>query len=170
MEEREIERLFREHYLDMYKLAQRYLYDKEECKDIVSDVFANLVHQQARMIPETIRQYLMMSVRNRCINAINQKKLRDRIKQLYVLENLSDSADGNANSAFSEEEERKRRQHEFIQHHLSQQDKDIFRMRFIQEMPYQEMMEVTGISRMAIYKHLTHIIQQIEEHFKPKNK
>lgn len=73
MEEREIERLFREHYLDMYKLAQRYLYDKEECKDIVSDVFANLVHQQTRMIPEIMRQYLMMSVRNRCINAINQK-------------------------------------------------------------------------------------------------
>lgn len=170
MEEKEIERLFKAHYLDMYRFAQHYLYDKEECKDVVGDVFATLVHHKEKMLPETIRQYLMMSVRNRCINVIKQKKLRDRIKQLYALKSLSDSADRNANSAFSEEEERKHRLHDFIQHHLSQQDKDIFRMRFIQEMSYQEMMEVTGISRMAIYKHLTRIIQQIEEHFKPKNK
>lgn len=95
MEEREIERLFREHYLDMYKLAQYYLYDKEECKDVVSDVFV------------------------------------------------------------------------FI---ISPQDKDIFRMRFIDEMSYQEMMDVTGISRMAIYKHLSRTINLIKEHLKNKNK
>lgn len=169
MEEREIERLFREHYLDMYKLAQHYLYNKEECKDIVSDVFANLVHQQARMIPETMRQYLMMSVRNRCINAINQKKLRDKLKHLYAYEELPKSEDPNP-SVSDQEEERRHQLHDFINHHLSPQDKDIFRMRFIDEMSYQEMMDVTGISRMAIYKHLSRTINQIKEHFKNKNK
>lgn len=169
MEEREIERLFREHYLDMYKLAQRYLYDKEECKDIVSDVFANLVHQQMRMIPETIRQYLMMSVRNRCINAINQKKLRDKIKHLYAYEELPKSEDTNSENS-SWEEERTHQIHDFINHHLSPQDKDIFHMRFIDEMSYQEMMDVTGISRMAIYKHLSRTFNLIKEHFYHKDK
>lgn len=43
-------------------------------------------------------------------------------------------------------------------------------MRFIDEMSYQEMMDVTGISRMVIYKHLSRTINLIKEHFYHKDK
>lgn len=170
MEEKEMEQLFREHYLGMYRLAKSYLYDTEESKDVVSEVFASLAHSPKRMIPETTQQYLMMSVRNRCLNIIKQKKLRERIIHLYAMEQEDRPAIGLHSSIENEMEERKQRIHDFIGRNLSQQDQKIFRMRFIDEMSYQEIMNVTGTSRMAVYKHLARTIHLIKEHFNPTSK
>lgn len=170
MEEKEMELLFRQHYLDMYRLAKSYLYDTEESKDVVSEVFSSLAHNQKTMLSETIQQYLMMSVRNRCLNIIKQKKLRERIIHLYSMEQEDRQVIGLHPSPESEMEERKQRIHDFIKRNLSQQDQDIFRMRFIDEMSYKEIMKVTGTSRMAIYKHLSRAINLIKEHFNPTNK
>ncbi len=164
MEEKVIEQLFKEHYLDMYKLARSLLYDPEESKDVVSDIFASLVNTEMVIVPETIRQYLMMSVKNRCFNIIKQKSPRDRIIHLYALEHESHPV------MEHEGEERKQRLHDFIHHQLSTQDQELFRMRFIEEMSYKEMMKATGISRMAIYKHLSRTINLIKEHFNPNDK
>ncbi len=164
MEEKVIEQLFKEHYLDMYKLARSLLYDPEESKDVVSDIFASLVNTQKVIVPATIRQYLMTSVRNRCLNIIKQKSLRDRIIHLYALENESHPMSEH------EDEERQQRLNDFINSQLSAQDKELFRMRFVEEMSYQEMMKVTGISRMAIYKHLSRTINLIKGHFNPNDK
>ena len=43
MKEIEIERLFRQHYDRMIRLARTMLYDDEESRDVVSEVFATLV-------------------------------------------------------------------------------------------------------------------------------
>lgn len=170
MEEKEMEQLFRQHYLGMYKLAKSYLYDTEESKDVVSEVFASLAHCHKTMIPETIQPYLMMSVRNRCLNIIKQKKLRERIIHLYSMEQEDRKVIGFHSTLENEEEERRQRIHDFVDRNLSPQDQNIFRMRFIDEMSYQEIMQVTGISRMAVYKHLSRTINLIKEHFNPTNK
>lgn len=169
MEEKEMEQLFRQHYLGMYRLAKSYLYDTEESKDVVSEVFASLAHSQKSMIPETTKQYLMMSVRNRCLNIIKQKKLRERIIHRYSMEQEDRQAIGLHSSQENEMEERKQRIHDFIDRNISQQDQDIFRMRFNDEMSYQEIMKATGTSRMAVYKHLSRTINLIKEHFNPTN-
>ena len=170
MEEKEMEQLFRQHYIGMYRLAKSYLYDTEESKDVVSEVFASLYHSQKTMKAETIQQYLMMSVRNRCLNIIKQKKLRERIIHLYSMEQEERQAIGLHSSLESEMEERRHRIHDFIERNLSQQDQEIFRMRFIDEMSYHEIMKVTGTSRMAVYKHLSRTINLIKEHFNPTSK
>ena len=40
MTKREIENLFKTHYTRMYRLAASILYDEDESKDVVSEVFA----------------------------------------------------------------------------------------------------------------------------------
>jgi hypothetical protein len=35
-----IERIFKRYYEKMYNLAESIIYDEEECKDIVSDIFS----------------------------------------------------------------------------------------------------------------------------------
>ena len=44
MTQKEIETLFRQHYAAMYRLARTILYDADESKDVVSDVFVRLLH------------------------------------------------------------------------------------------------------------------------------
>ena len=64
----DIERLFRQHYERMYRLARTILYDADECRDVVSDVFEHLLREDTVLLPDTEEAYLLRSVRNRCLN------------------------------------------------------------------------------------------------------
>ena len=64
MKKKEIEILFRRLYGQMIRLAKRILYDDEESRDVVSEVFATLI--RVDILPQNIEGYLMTSVRNRC--------------------------------------------------------------------------------------------------------
>ena len=66
MKTKEIEWLFRQHYNQMIQLARMMLYDDEESRDVVSEVFAALV--KTDIVPRNVENYLMTSVRNRCRN------------------------------------------------------------------------------------------------------
>ena len=48
MKTNEIEILFRQHYNQMIQLARMMLYDDEESRDVVSEVFATLVKTDIR--------------------------------------------------------------------------------------------------------------------------
>ena len=41
----EFEKIYRRHYAQMYRLARVMLYNSQESKDVVSDVFAQLLHR-----------------------------------------------------------------------------------------------------------------------------
>ena len=56
MTQREIEILFRQHYAQMTRLAGTLLYDDEEARDVVSEVFAALI--KADIAPKNIEGYL----------------------------------------------------------------------------------------------------------------
>ena len=40
-----IQRLFMQHYAKMLRVARTILYDEQESKDVVSDIFAGLLHR-----------------------------------------------------------------------------------------------------------------------------
>ena len=84
MKKEDIERLFRQHYAQMTRLARTLLYDDEEARDVVSEVFATLI--KADIAPMEIERYLLTSVRNRCLNLIEHKSVRAKFEQVYTLE------------------------------------------------------------------------------------
>ena len=51
MTKREIENLFKTHYTRMYRLAASILYDEDESKDVVSEVFARLMDSDVTLRP-----------------------------------------------------------------------------------------------------------------------
>ena len=60
-----IEQLFRQHYLRMYQLARVLLKDDAASKDVVSEVFAQILADDVVLVPGSEDGYLMRSVRNR---------------------------------------------------------------------------------------------------------
>ena len=58
MKAKEIERFFRQHYDRMIQLARMMLYDDEESRDVVSEVFATLV--KTDIMPRNVEHYLRM--------------------------------------------------------------------------------------------------------------
>ena len=86
--EKDIEQMFRRHYEKMYNLARCILSDDDESKDVVSEVFTQILADDLVLLPESEEGYLMRSVRNRCLNLIAHKSVKERVARL-----LTDDAD-----------------------------------------------------------------------------
>ena len=86
-----IEQLFRQHYLRMYQLARVLLKDDAASKDVVSEVFADVLDGKTQLgldnetitsdspLPSTnAGSYLLVCVRHKCLNLLSRKKMKDR--------------------------------------------------------------------------------------------
>ncbi len=159
MEKKEISTLFRQYYGRMYGMAVSILYDEQESKDVVSDIFERLLESDTVLLPDTVEHYLLTSVRNSCLKRISQKTNRQRIAMLYASEQQM--------AASPEEDELRLEQMlHFAKTHLTPHQQCIFKMRFLGGMKYGEIGEELGISRVAVWKHLSNITKMIKEQFK----
>lgn len=159
MDNKDIEALFRQYYNRMYRMAVSILYDEQESKDVVSDIFGRLLVSDVKLLSGTVQHYLLMSVRNSCLKRIAQKTIRQRIAQHYVSEQqLAETPE--------KDEQRLERMIEFAKTHLTPRERRIFKMRFLGGMKYEEIGEELGISRVTVWKHLSRITTIIREQFK----
>ena len=159
MDNKKIEVLYRQYYSRMYRMAVSILYDEQESKDVCSDIFGRLLVSDVRLLPDTAQHYLLTSVRNSCLKRIAQKTIRQRIAQHYVSEQqLAESPEN--------DEQRLERMIYFAKTHLSPREQRIFKMRVLGGMKYEEIGEELGISRVAVWKHLSRITIVIREQFK----
>lgn len=149
-----IEQLFRQHYAQMTRLAMTLLYDEEESRDVVSEVFATLL--KTDIAPKNIESYLLMSVRNRCLNMIEHKSVRAKFEQAYTIEMKSQSQ--------SDDEDQLKQLMAYAEQHLSPKTLRVFRMRHLQGMKYQEIADQLGISRVMVYKYLSQAMEIIREY------
>ena len=154
----EIQILFRRHYGQMLRLAKRMLYDDEESRDVVSEVFATLI--RADILPQNKEGYLMASVRNRCVNLLEHKDVRAKFERAYTLEMKREGPEDDDNSV----EQRLQQIMSYAKHYLTGQALMVFRMRHIDGMKYQEIADQLGISRVMVYKHLAKAMTTIREY------
>ena len=87
LEQRTLERLFRQNYSEMIHLARVLLGNDEEAEDVVQDIFLRVADSD---VPPKSDSYLRIAVRNACQNRIRQMQLHDKVKGLMP---ISDEAD-----------------------------------------------------------------------------
>ena len=162
MKENEIEQLFRQHYAQMAKLARTMLYDDEEARDVVSEVFAALIRSD--IVPVNIKNYLLTSVRNRCLSILEYKSVRAKFEQAYTLEMKSASQPAEEGGGEYQSSDRLRNLMTYAEQNLTKQTLRVFRMRHLQGMKYQDIADELGISRVMVYKHLTQAMEKIKEY------
>lgn len=83
-QEKDIERMFRQHYEKMYNLARSILSDDDESKDVVSEVFTTILADDIVLMPESEEGFLMRSVRNQCLNQIAHKGVKEKVAKLLI--------------------------------------------------------------------------------------
>lgn len=162
MKENEIEQLFRQHYAQMAKLARTMLYDDEEARDVVSEVFAALIRSD--IVPVNIKNYLLTSVRNRCLSILEHKSVRAKFEQAYTLEMKSASQPAEEGGGEYQSSDRLRNLMTYAEQNLTKQTLRVFRMRHLHGMKYQDIAVELGISRVMVYKHLTQAMEKIKEY------
>jgi len=159
MTKEEFENIYRQHYAKMYRLARTMLYDVDESKDVVSDIFARLLREKYQPQQSQMEGYLMTAVLNRCRDVISHKSIRKRVEKLF----LQESMQGHIISM--NDDDRLERLMQFIEAELPPLSQLIFRLRFLREMSYEEVAQATGVSKVTVYNHLSQSLQRIKEHF-----
>ena len=158
MERHHVERLFRQYYRRMYTLSCSLLYDRQESEDVVSEVFASLLEVDTQLLPASTEGYLMAAVRNRCLKRLRDKSNRERIIHLYSCEMQENNW---------EEDERRLVQLRHLAHTLlTSQELRLFTLRYLDGKDYKAICAEMGISRIAVWKHLSHIVKVLKENVK----
>ena len=142
----------------MYCLARVMLYDPQESKDVVSEVFVRLLRDGQMPAAGKTEGYLMTAVRNRCRDVLAHKTVRERVEKLFLqdVEYIADTS----------YDDRLERLMQFVDAELPPLSQQIFRLRFLCEMSYEEVAQQVGVSKVTVYNHLSQSLQRIREHFK----
>jgi len=157
MKRETIKRLFIQHSTKMQRVARTLLYDEQESEDVVSDIFERLLRGTTVLIPDTEERYLLTSVRNQCLKRLRQETI------------INDTSYPDALDDSDADDERLTDIVEFVVGHLTPQEQRIFSLRFTDGCSYEDIAATEGISRVAVWKHLSHIITEIKRKFNPRS-
>ena len=158
------EQIYRKHYPKMYRLARTMLYDADESKDVVSEVFVKLLRADIAPQEDKMEAYLMTSVRNKCRDVLRSKSVRQRVEQLFEVEVRQSQA------TTASDDERLERLNAFMDSELPPLSKQIMKLRFLEEMTYDDVAEALGVERTTVYRHLTKSIEKIKTYFNETTK
>ena len=157
----EFEQIFRHHYDGMFRLARRMLGNDAESKDVVSDVFAQLLRSQTDLRTDTLQAYLLTLTRNRCINLLVYRQREQAVQvELKPL--------GQELPQEDDEQEQLDALHQFIDSQLPPLSQQILRLRYQQGLKYREIAETLGVSEVTVHNHLSQSLKQMKDHFKAK--
>lgn len=163
-----IEQLFRQHYAAMYGVAMALMKDEATAKDVVSDIFTDILHDRITILQESTpeesvrtRSYLLQCVRNRCLNILAHLQVRDRVHRLITLETSPSIAPAEPHTDHLDAVL------DYMEHQLSPRVLQVMTLRFKEKKKYREIAEQLEISEVAVYKHLSQGIKKLKEQFNP---
>ncbi|MDY3968992.1 sigma-70 family RNA polymerase sigma factor [uncultured Prevotella sp.] len=109
-------------------------------------------------MPESEEGFLMRSVRNRCLNLIAHKGVKEKVAKLLI-----DDTD----VILSDETDERLEQLLLLIEDLEPPIRQlIFRLRYLQEKSYQEVADEVGVSKVTVFNHLSKAMDWIKEQFK----
>ena len=157
-DQKKLEKLFRQHYRQMYRLATMLLHDDAESKDVVHDIFAHLLRESQDLREETAEHYLLTSVRNRCLNVIRSRQIQERVEHLYLLD-----LDTTITPTERLEEELKAL-YQGVGELEPPACRDIIMQHFRDGITFKEIARRQGVSETTVYKHLRRALHQLRTH------
>ena len=158
-DQKKLEKLFKQHYRQMYRLATILLHDDAESKDVVHDIFAHLLRNSQDLREDTAESYLLTSVRNRCLNVIRSRQIQERVEHLYLLD-LDTITPA----------ERLEEELEALYKGIDQLEppvcRDIIMQHFRDGITFKEIANRLGVSETTVYKHLRRALNQLRTQLK----
>lgn len=133
----------------MHRMAMLILRDEDVARDIVHDVFESLLNAS---LTDVSVQYLLRAVRNRCLNHLRSLSMRERIREIYALdESEIDQEDWPDDETIA-------KIHSTVANDLTDACRRVVELRFTEGKSYKEIAAALGVSEVAVYKHLRHAI------------
>ena len=150
-----IELLFRKHYGRMLLTARTLLRNQEEAEDVVGDVFETLMYSQQELDMNHVESFLLVSVRNTCLNRIHHRMAAERARRQQTQEAAEEAyAELPLDDIL-----------DYIANELKPQTKQVMMLRYNEGKKYADIASDLGISRVAVYKHLNKALKILKKQF-----
>ncbi len=168
LDKRILEQLFRQNYSEMIHLARVLLGDDGEAEDVVQDIFLRIADSDilrpkglsVARIPPKNDSYLLIAVRNACLNRIRQMQLHEQVKNLLPIEDETDLQPIDIQLEQLEDIS------VFVDEQLEEPHRSIFHLRFDEDLTIAEIARRLSLNPNTAYKYLYQSIQKIRNHFK----
>ena len=154
------ERLFKDSYPLMYRMAFSMVENADDAKDAVNQVFTQMWKGKPKVSDDSVRGYLLAATRNQCLHILRQRQLRRQMEETLQRDE--------AERQDEERQELLRELQQIIDDNLTEQDKRVLELHYDEEMTYAETATVLGISTAAVNKHITRSLAKIRETLKAK--
>ena len=154
----EFERLFKDSYPHMYRMAFSMVENADDAKDAVHQVFAQIWRNKLWVANDSIRAYLLAATRNQCLHTLRSRQLQRQME-----EELQQEITASENE---EHEELMQQLRQVIDNNLTEQDRRVLNLHYYEEMTYAETASVLGISASAVNKHITRSLAKIRQTLK----
>ena len=152
------ERLFKDSYPHMYRMAFSMVENADDAKDVVNQVFTQMWNGKPKVSEDSVRGYLLAATRNQCLHILRQRQLQQQMEEelLRITEESSND----------EQEDLLRELQQVIDDNLTEQDRRVLQLHYDEEMTDQETATILGISTSAVNKHITRSLAKIRETLK----
>ncbi len=153
------------HYVQLlYQYGLQITPNAEIIKDCIQDIFVKIYHNRKKLsIPNNVKTYLMISLRNSIYNVFSQ----ERVQETYLFNfHQMESPSIVENSFFSEEEQREQNNEiKRILSVLTPRQREIIYYRFIEELDYNEICQIMELNYQSAYNLLQRSLQKIRDTF-----
>ncbi|MDR2916227.1 MAG: sigma-70 family RNA polymerase sigma factor [Tannerella sp.] len=147
--------LYKNHTGLLYEYGMRFTADDDLVKDCIHDLFLTLYKNKGSITkPRDVKAYLLVSLKNRLLNAMKHSSFSDSVEDRDYVFNLVDSVEDEYIE--SETKEDIRRMVELVLSKLSPRQKEIIYYRYIQELSMTEICEIMNLS----YQSAQNLIQK----------
>ncbi len=150
--------LYEKYYSGMLLFTEGIVYDSDEAKDIVQDVFTDLWNKPEKVhIHSTIKTFLYTCAKNKAFNRLKKLNIIDRHQEqlaeayLFSLENQTHS------------DEKQKQQIQDILNKMPDRMREVLDMHVIQELKYTDIAEKLGISINSVKTHIKRAYKRFRE-------
>lgn len=153
--------LFTTYYQKLCSFAYTYLKNPCEAEEIVADVFVNLwQHRHQLEIHKSFKSYIYISVRNACLKIIERKQpLFEDVEELLEHANWVSSDDPQHSIHAGELQY----QIKVAVDGLPARCRQVFTMSRVNELTYQEISEILGISEKTVENHMVRALDSVRK-------
>lgn len=161
MTSQEFDQLYLKNYPILYRVVYPMLRDEEECRDVINDIFTNLLENPNQNITN-IEGYLYRMAKNKALTIISRKDTFSRFQKLYPIES-------DLNNTYDYERDRLLLQVlQFLDHQLSPIARQTISLIFEKGLSYKEAAKKMDVTTSAINKHVVRTLKLLRNHFNSK--
>lgn len=164
MERQQFELFFRANYNKAFYLALRFLHDEEAGRDVVSESFERVwVRSEESDDINNLTSYLMMTVKNMCLEQLRRQQLHDNYAKLE-LHQMEKAADDDASLTIEREQRQEKLAAAIDQ--LTPRTRQIVKACYVERKKYREVANELNISESGVKKHIMQALSFLRQKFK----